>query len=201
MKQLFYFIAAITCMVACKKDPDPVIDYCADEVSNFQDHIHYEGEISFCNAQPPLQAFIPGVVTAIFLDSNTVSFHLVADSIHFDTTLVYDFQCAVYEQDTPLISFEGPTDNDIGNFIDGDLNLDYTGFIYLKFGYTDCLTNTSFEGFGKKWSGATQNGDYVAFPPLSCRFYTQYFSSTPILLFKVKNEPNFLHSIPKILGG
>lgn len=149
MKQLLYFIVTLVCLASCKKDPDPIIDYCGDEIVEFKKHIIYEGLISFCNAQPPLQSFIPGIATATFIDSNTVLFNLHADSINFDTTLLYNIHCTIYEDVIPSISLSGQTDYEMGWFSHGNFIMDFTGSIHINFGYPNCLTNTGFEGLSK----------------------------------------------------
>src|SRR6187402_2748715 len=94
MENLSLFLLISFFFFSCKEDPDPVIDYCAEAILEFKGYNIYEGEISFCNAQPPLMTFIPGVATTTFVDSNTLQVHLQADSINFDTVLIYKFHCA-----------------------------------------------------------------------------------------------------------
>ena len=150
MKQLLCIIGATVCLVSCKKEPDPVIDYCGDAITEFKQHINYEGLFSFCNAQPPLQSFIPGNAIATFFDSNTVMIHFRADSISFDTTLFYNIHCTIHEKVIPSISLDGQTENDTGHFSNDNFIEDFTGFLHINFGYPNCLNNTSFEGLSKK---------------------------------------------------
>ncbi len=81
----------LTCLLllSCKKDPDLLFDYCAKGIAEFKKDTVYKGTISFCNAQPPLMSFIPGIATATFIGPDAMQIRLVADSINFDTTFLY----------------------------------------------------------------------------------------------------------------
>ncbi len=149
MKQVLVFIVVFFVLVSCKKDPDPVIDYCGDAIAEFKNHVTYEGLFSFCNAQPPLQSFIYGTVSTTILDSNTVIFNLRADSIDFDTSLQYDINCLLLEEVIPSIRLTGQTANDKGWYSHGNFIKGNTGSIHINFGYPNCLNNTAFEGLSK----------------------------------------------------
>jgi len=149
MKGILSLLVAVIYLVSCKKDPDPMIDYCGDAIIEFKDHTVYEGLFSFCNAQPPLQSFIPGTASVIILDSNTVMFHLRADSINFDTALQFDINCFILENIFPSIHLSGQTVNDTGWYSHGNYIMGNTGLIAINFGYPDCLNNTRFEGLSK----------------------------------------------------
>lgn len=149
MKYLSLFLLTSLYLCSCKKDSDPIIDYCGDEITEFKEYTVFEGEISFCNAQGPLMSFIPAVATSAFIDSNTVQFHLRADSIDFDTILIYDFHCFTLEDVIPSIEFTGETVNDIGYYKNSNFYNDYTAYIFIKFGYANCLSNTAFDGLSE----------------------------------------------------
>lgn len=138
MKLLILTIVLSISLLSCRKDPPP--DNCVDAINEFKTHTTYEGTISFCNAQPPLQSWIPAIATVSFTNSNTFQLQLVADSIGFDTILSYDIQCDIAEEIIPIISFDGQTNNDMGWYSDG------IEWITIKFGYPHCLNNTVFEG-------------------------------------------------------
>lgn len=131
----------LTCLLflSCKKDPDLLFDYCAKGIAEFKKDTVYKGTISFCNAQPPLMSFIPGIATATFIGPDAMQIRLVADSINFDTTFLYLIKCQIAEEIYPQISFLGETVNDEGYYSD-------YRFISFRFGYPNCLTNTGFEG-------------------------------------------------------
>jgi len=147
MKPLFYSIATLLFLVSCEKDPDPITDVSAGRITRFKEHINYEGSIKFCDTLPP--SYIPAIASTIFLDSNTVLFHLSADSISFDTTLAYDFQTSIFEEASLSISFLGPTEEDGGWFSHGYFGMDLAGYIHIEFGNTNCLTNAVFDGYSK----------------------------------------------------
>ena len=150
MKPLFYSIVIIICLVSCEKDPDPVVDSCADKIAFFKDHVSYEGYINFCAGLPPPQSYIPANASATFLDSNSISFHLTADSINFDTTLIYDFQCTIFPEIYLTLALGGQTENDIGYFRPDSFEVDFTGYLHFDFGDTNCLTTAAFDGLSKR---------------------------------------------------
>ena len=71
----FLFLLCIL-LIGCKKEPNGGFDYCKEAYDEFK-QLRFEGTINICNAQPPLMAFIPGVATTTFVDSNTFEVHLV----------------------------------------------------------------------------------------------------------------------------
>lgn len=143
MRKLLLILTGSLFLFSCRKSNDPMIDYCGEAISEFKNIHTYEGTISFCNAQPPLQSWIPAEANVTFIDSNTFQFHLIADSISFDTILLYDLDCILAEKVIPNISFNGQTINDIGYYSDG------INWIHINFGYPNCLVNTAFDGKSK----------------------------------------------------
>ena len=143
MKAFYLIILTFLILLSCKNDPDPEI-ICAEAIAEFKKNTIYEGTISFCNAQPPLMSFIPGIATASFIGSDKIQIQLVADSISFDTTFFFDIECSIAEEVIPVITLDGGTVNDEGY---------YTGLnrsIWIHFGYPNCLNNTAFNGISKQ---------------------------------------------------
>jgi hypothetical protein len=149
MKHLFYIIAALICLVSCEKDPEPVVEYCTDKIAFFKDHVNYEGYFNFCSGLPLPQSNIPAKASATFLDSNIVSFHLTADSIHLDTTLIYNFNCTIFPEIYLTLALVGQSRNDMGYFRPDSSEEDFTGYMHIDFGHPNCLTNAAFDGFSK----------------------------------------------------
>ena len=151
MNMKIWTITVLTVLVllSCKKETEPVIDYCGEAIAKFKTYSSYEGTINFCNAQPPLMAFIPAVATTSFMDDTTLHVHLQADSINWDTLLIYDIHCGVAEDIYAVISLTGSTMHDDGSYYHSNFIEDYTASLTIRFGYPNCLTNTGFEGLGK----------------------------------------------------
>ena len=143
MKTLSLSFFAFLFLLSCKKDPDPIV-ICEEGITEFKRNTIYEGTISFCNAQPPLMSFIPGIATATFIGSDSIQIQLVADSISFDTTFIYGFKCSIAEEVFPIITLDGSTSNDEGYYTDINRS------IWIRFGYPNCLNNTAFDGISKQ---------------------------------------------------
>jgi hypothetical protein len=144
MKLLALPLLACLLFFSCKNEYEDYFDICGKGIEEFKKDTLYEGTISFCNAQPPLQSWIPGVATATFIGEDAMQIHLVADSIGFDTSFLYLIKCGIAEEIYPHISLVGETINDDGYYTDGFRHITFA------FGNPNCTVITRFDGKSKR---------------------------------------------------
>jgi hypothetical protein len=100
----------------------------------------FDGTISLCNAQPPDSKYLGATATINSISSNQISIHLVSDSSFIDTILYYKIDCNVFESNIPVIDLFDNSGTEIGSYSQSPDRISF------RFGYTNCLNNTSFEG-------------------------------------------------------